>query len=667
MPSRRECANAIRALTIDAIEQARSGHPGAPLGMADMAEALWRHFFRHNPANPEWPNRDRFVLSNGHASMLLYSLLHLTGYNLPIDEIRNFRQLGSKTPGHPERGLTCGVEMSTGPLGQGIASAVGMALAEALLAARFNRPGFEIVNHYTYAFCGDGCMMEGVSHEACSLAGTWGLGKLILFYDANGVSIDGRIDQWFNEDVAQRFAAYKWHVVGPIDGHDSAALDSAIQEAQNENKRPSLIICNTHIGFGSPKIDSELSHGAPLGKEAAEATRKTLGWREKPFVIPEKISAAWNARSAGEKLENEWKRVFSAYQKAFPELASEYLRRIEGGLPKNWPLVAAELKTQAVDASDDIATRIASKNCLEILVKDLPEMIGGSADLSGSVGTRTKSSQPLDYELYNGNYLFYGVREFGMGAIMNGLAIHGGFIPYAGTFLSFSDQAKNAIRLCALMGLHVVWVMTHDSIGVGEDGPTHQPVEQIPSLRVIPNLNLWRPCDSVETAQAWIAAVEIKDRPTVMSLSRQKLPHIERTDEQIADISKGGYILRGCSGEPDIIIIATGSEVFIAVEAAEKLEKMGYKPRVVSLPCAEVFAAQPAEWKEKVLPDTVRARLAVEAASPAWWGQFVGLDGAAIGMETFGVSAPGSELLKKYGFTSDNIVERAVQIIKKQK
>ncbi|WP_300951989.1 transketolase [uncultured Desulfovibrio sp.] len=663
MPSRRDCANAIRALAIDAIEKARSGHPGAPLGMADMAEALWRHGFRHNPADPAWPDRDRFVLSNGHASMLLYAVLHLTGYDLPMEEIRNFRQWGSCTPGHPERGLTPGVEMTTGPLGQGIASA--MPTAEAMLAARFNTAEHTIVDHRTYAFCGEGCLMEGVSHEACALAAAWALGKLTVLFDANGVSIDGKVDAWFCEDVGQRFAAYGWQVIGPVDGHDGAALDAALAEARADAERPALIICRTHIGFGSPKKDSSASHGAPLGEEAAEATRRALGWTAAPFEIPDDIRAAWDARAQGQALEDAWNATFAAYGAAHPELAAEFRRRMAGELPADWPQIVRRLMAAAAAGDKAEATRVASRKALEVLVPAVPELVGGSADLSGSVGTQTAASAPLDTASYRGNYLYYGVREFGMGAIMNGLAIHGGFIPYAGTFMAFSDQARNALRLSAIMGLRVVWVLTHDSIGVGEDGATHQPVEQIPTLRMIPNLHVWRPCDDVETAVAWRSALENAATPTCLALSRQKLPQLSRDDAQVAAIARGGYVLRECAGDPELILMATGSETALAVEAAVALGARGRRVRVVSLPCAEIFDAQDEAWRESVLPSAVRRRLAVEAAAPSWWRKYVGLDGEIIGMEGFGVSAPGAVLFERFGFTAENVAARALALLER--
>lgn len=665
MPTRRQCANAIRALAIDAIEKSRSGHPGAPLGMADMAEALWRHGFKHNPANPYWFDRDRFVLSNGHASMLLYAVLHLTGYDLPLKEIENFRQWGSKTPGHPERDLPPGVEMTTGPLGQGISSAVGMALAERMLAAQFNTPEHTVVNHRTYAFCGDGCLMEGVSHEACSLAGTWGLGKLVVLYDSNGISIDGKIDAWFSEDVGMRFRSYGWQVVGPVDGHDSEALDKALAEARADESRPSLIICHTHIGFGSPKEDSAASHGAPLGESASDATRRALDWHEPPFSIPQNIYDAWDARPAGKAAEDAWNATFAAYAKARPELAAEFKRRMAGDLPADWAAIARGMLEDAVSAAEDLATRVASQKSLEHLVGRLPEMIGGAADLSSSVGTLTSRSEYLKPGAYTGNYISYGVREFGMSTVMNGLALHGGFIPYAGTFMAFSDQAKNAVRLAAIMGLRVVWAFTHDSIGVGEDGPTHQPVEQVPTLRLTPNLDLWRPCDTVETAVAWRCALESRDTPTCLSLSRQKLPFFSRDDKQIAGIARGGYVLRDCQGTPEIIFLATGSEVALAVEAAEQLTARGRRARVVSMPCAEIFDAQDAAWKESVLPDAVRCRLAVEAASSDYWRKYVGLDGEVLGLDRFGASAPGKAMFEHYGFTAAHVLETAEALLRK--
>ncbi|MBO4301556.1 MAG: transketolase [Desulfovibrio sp.] len=666
MPTRRQCANAIRALSMDAIEKARSGHPGAPLGMADMAEALWRHVLKHNPANPRWFDRDRFVLSNGHASMLLYALLHLTGYNLSMEELRNFRQWGARTAGHPERDLDLGIEMTTGPLGQGIASAVGMALAERMLAARYNTDEYHIVDHRTWVFLGDGCLMEGVSHEACSLAGTWGMGKLNVLYDANGISIDGKIDGWFTEDVAMRYRSYGWQVIGPVDGHNFDALDAALAEAVADTRHPGLVICRTHIGYGSPKADSEASHGAPLGEESVSATRTNLGWKEPPFSIPPDIYAAWDARAKGQAAENTWKTTFDRYSEAYPELAQEFTRRMHGDLPEKWAEISKEMVSSAVSVCESQATRVASRKVLEHLVPHLPEMVGGSADLTGSVGTLTSASHPLDVTTYSGNYLFYGVREFGMSAIMNGLALHGGFIPYAGTFLSFVDQARNALRLAALMHVRAVWVLTHDSIGVGEDGPTHQPVEQLGTLRLMPDFHVWRPCDSVETAVAWRCALECVDAPTALSLSRQKTTFCARTPQQVAAIARGGYVLLECEGTPDIILIATGSEVALALEAAEALAQEGYRARVVSMPCSSIFDAQDAAWRESVLPDKVRVRLAIEASSSDWWRKYVGLDGMVLGMERFGSSAPGKVMFEKFGFTVVHVLELARRMLNKQ-
>ncbi len=655
MPTRRQCANAIRALAIDAIEKSKSGHPGAPLGMADMAEALWRHGFRHNPANPRWPDRDRFVLSNGHASMLLYAVLHLTGYDVSMDDIRNFRQLGSKTPGHPEFGETPGVDMTTGPLGQGISTAVGMALAERLLAAEYNRPGHTIVDHRTYVFLGDGCLMEGVSHEACSLAATWKLGKLIALYDANGISIDGNIDGWFTEDVAGRYRAYGWQVLGPIDGHDADALDKALDEARADTARPSLIICRTHIGFGSVKADSASCHGSPLGEEAAAEAKKELGWDAPPFTVPGDIAAAWDARQAGAAAEAGWRAALDAYRAAYPDLAASLERRLSGELPEGWAGIAARMIQSAREEGESLATRVASRKALEHLVPTLPELMGGSADLSGSVGTKTAASVLFDPAAATGNYLAYGVREFGMSTIMNGLALHGGFIPYAGTFMVFSDYAKNALRLAALMGIRAVWVFTHDSIGVGEDGPTHQPVEQIPGLRLMPGMDVWRPCDTVETAVAWKCALESAHRPSCLSLSRQNLPFVRRNDAQVEAIARGGYVLRDCQGTPELILMATGSEMGMTLEAAEQLRLKGRKVRVVSMPCCERFDAQDSDYRNSVLTPGVRARVAVEAAAAGYWSKYVGLDGAVVGMESFGASAPGKALAEKFGFTAAHI------------
>ena len=664
MPTRAELANAIRALSIDAIEKAKSGHPGAPLGMADMAEALWRGFLKHNPADPAWPNRDRFVLSNGHASMLLYALLHLTGYDLSMDDIRNFRQLGAKTPGHPEFGVTPGVEMTTGPLGQGIATAVGMALAERMMARAFNRDGFPIMDHYTWVFLGDGCLMEGLSQESCSLAGTWKLGRLIAFYDDNDISIDGKVEGWFTDDTPARFEAMGWHVVRGVDGHDSEALDMAIRQAMAVTDKPSLICCKTVIGrFAPTKAGTASCHGAPLGAEEAAAARAAMGWTAEPFTVPEDIRAAWDAREKGAAAQKAWEDMFAAYAEAYPELAAEFRRRMAGELPAAWPAAAPEAVANAMAETKDIATRVAGKNVLNVIAPVLPELVGGSADLSGSVGTEHKNAKTLDVSDYSGKYIRYGVREFGMGAIMNGLKLHGGFIPYAGTFFVFSDYAKSVIRSAALMKIRVIWVLTHDSIGVGEDGPTHQPVEQIAALRMTPGVQVWRPCDSTEAAVAWTAAVEYKDGPVCLVMSRQSLPQQSRSEEQVAAIRRGGYVLRDCEGEPELIYIATGSEVQLAVQAAEKLAAEGRRVRVVSMPSCEVFDRQDSAYRESVLPSSVRARVAVEAQTAAWWWKYVGLDGRVVGMGTFGASAPAGKLFPKFGFTVENIMQQALELL----
>ena len=659
MPTRKECANAIRVLAMDAIEKAGSGHPGAPLGMADMAEALWRHGLKHNPADPHWVDRDRFVLSNGHASMLLYALLHLTGYDLSLDDLRNFRQWQSKTPGHPERDPHLGIDMTTGPLGQGIASAVGMALAERMLAARYNTPEYSIVDHHTYVFVGDGCLMEGVSHEACSLAGTWGLGKLIVLYDANGISIDGSVDGWFSEDVAARYRAYHWQVIGPVNGHDPAELDAALEAARKDTSHPSFIICHTSIGYCSPKADSASCHGSPLGADNVAATRKALGWTEPAFVIPDALYAAWDAREQGKAAQKRWDEIFAAYAAKYPALAEEFLRRMRGDLPADWADIAALMIKNAVACKENLATRATSKKNLECLVAQLPELVGGSADLTGSVGTLTSDSQPLDCATYTGNYIYYGVREFGMSCIMNGLAVHGGFIPYAGTFLAFADQAKNALRLAAIMGVRAIWVLTHDSIGVGEDGPTHQPVEQLGMLRLMPNFHVWRPCDMTESAVAWRCALENTATPSALVLSRQSLPACQRDAAQVAAIARGGYILRDCPGVPELILLATGSEVQLALAAADRLQAEELRVRVVSMPCTAIFDAQDAAWKEHVLPHTVRARIALEASATDYWRKYVGLDGAVVGMKSFGASAPAKELFAHFGFTVEHVLRLA--------
>ncbi|XBS69095.1 transketolase [Acerihabitans sp. KWT182] len=659
MTSRKTLANAIRALSMDAVQKAKSGHPGAPMGMADIAEVLWRDYLQHNPSNPKWAGRDRFVLSNGHGSMLLYSLLHLTGYNLPMSELESFRQLHSKTPGHPEYGYTDGVETTTGPLGQGIANGVGMAIAERTLAAQFNRPGHDIVDHRTYVFMGDGCMMEGISHEVCSLAGTMKLGKLTAFYDDNGISIDGHVEGWFSDDTAKRFEAYGWHVVRGVDGHDAESIKAAIEQAKTVTDRPSLLICKTVIGFGSPnKAGSHDAHGAPLGDAEVAATRKQLGWNEAPFVIPQDIYDAWDAKSAGAAREAAWNDKFAAYEKAFPELAAEFKRRTEGSLPADWQRQSQAYieKLQANPAN--IASRKASQNALEAFGPLLPEFLGGSADLAPSNLTIYSKSVSLG-DNAAGNYIHYGVREFGMTAIANGIAVHGGFIPYTATFLMFVEYARNAVRMAALMKLRSIYVYTHDSIGLGEDGPTHQPVEQLASLRLTPNMRTWRPCDQVESAVAWQQAIEHAHGPSALILSRQNLAQQPRTPQQLSDIARGGYILKDADGRPELIIIATGSEVALAVSAWEKLTEEGRKVRVVSLPSPEVFDLQDASYREAVLPKAVSARLAVEAGIADYWYKYVGLDGAIIGMTGFGESAPAEALFKLFGFTAENVLDKA--------
>jgi len=632
--------------------------------MADMAESLWRGFMKHNPADPSWANRDRFVLSNGHASMLIYSLLHLTGYDLSMDDIRNFRQFGAKTAGHPELGVAPGVEMTTGPLGQGISTAVGMALAERLLAKEFNRDGFPVMDHFTYVFVGDGCLMEGVAQEACSLAGTWKLGRLIALYDANDISIDGNVKGWFSEDVPARFEAMGWHVVRGIDGHDPEAIDMAIREAQAVTDKPSLIVCKTVIGKGAPtKAGSAGCHGAPLGAEETAAAKAALGWTAEPFTVPADIKAAWDAREAGAAAQKSWEDMFAAYAAAYPELAAEFKRRMAGELPANWAEVAAKAIEKAAAEPKAVATRVSGKNVLNDIAPALPELIGGSADLSGSVGTQFSGAKSLDVNEYTGNYIHYGVREFGMGTVMNGLQLHGGFIPYGGTFFVFSDYAKNVIRSAAIMERRVVWVLTHDSIGVGEDGPTHQPIEQIVGLRTMPNNLVWRPCDSTEAAVAWTTAVEHKDGPVCLIMSRQNLEQQPRSAEQIEAIRRGGYVLKDCEGTPELIYIATGSEVQLAVEAADKLAAEGRKVRVVSMPCCEIFDKQDAAYREAVLPAAVRARVAVEAQAAGTWWKYVGLDGRVIAMESFGASAPAGKLFPHFGFTVENVVKQGAELL----
>lgn len=664
MSSRKELANAIRALSMDAVQKANSGHPGAPMGMADIAEVLWRDYLNHNPTNPHWADRDRFVLSNGHGSMLIYSLLHLTGYDLPMSELENFRQLHSKTPGHPEYGYTPGVETTTGPLGQGIANAIGFAIAERTLAAQFNRPGHDIVDHHTYAFMGDGCMMEGISHEVCSLAGTMKLGKLTAFYDDNGISIDGHVEGWFTDDTAKRFEAYGWHVVRGVDGHNSDAIKAAIEEAHKVTDKPSLLMCKTVIGFGSPhKAGTHDSHGAPLGAAEVAATREALGWKYAAFEIPQDIYAQWDAKEVGKAKEAAWNEKLAAYAKAFPELAAEFKRRTSGELPANWKAEAKKFVEQLQANPANIASRKASQNSLEAFGKLLPEFLGGSADLAPSNLTMWSGSKSLGDDLA-GNYIHYGVREFGMTAITNGIALHGGFLPYSATFLMFVEYARNAVRMAALMKIRNVFVYTHDSIGLGEDGPTHQPVEQLASLRVTPNMSTWRPCDQVESAVAWQYGIERNDGPTTLVFSRQNLTQQPRTAEQLANVYRGGYVLKDCAGTPDVILIATGSEVGITVEAADKLTAEGRKVRVVSMPSTDAFDKQDAAYRESVLPAAVSARVAVEAGIADYWYKYVGLNGAIVGMTTFGESAPAELLFKEFGFTVDNVVAKANALLK---
>lgn len=664
MLSNKTLANAIRALSMDAIQKANSGHPGAPMGMADIAEVLWRHFLNHNPADPKWANRDRFVLSNGHGSMLLYSLLHLTGYNLSIEDIKNFRQLHSKTPGHPEYGYADGVETTTGPLGQGITNAVGMALAEKVLASQFNREGFDIVDHYTYVFMGDGCLMEGVSHEACSLAGTLKLGKLIAFWDDNGISIDGNTSGWFAEDTAARFAAYGWHVQ-KVDGHDSEAITKAIEEAQKVTDKPSIICCKTVIGFGSPnKQGTEKCHGSPLGDAEIALAKEKLGWNYGPFEVPAEVYEAWDAKKAGADKEQKWLDLFAAYQAKYPELAAEFQRRMKHELPKNWAEKSEQYIQELQANPAKIASRKASQNALDAYSDVLPEFLGGSADLAPSNLTFNRNSKSVTPDDASGNYIHYGVREFGMSAIMNGIYLHGGFIPYGATFLMFMEYAKNAVRMSSLMKLPVIYVFTHDSIGLGEDGPTHQPVEQISTLRLSLNLNTWRPCDQVESAVAWQQAIESETTPSALIFSRQNLAQMDRTPAQLANVKKGGYVLKEGSATPDLIIIATGSEVELAMNTAAALEQEGRKVRVVSMPCTEVFDKQSAEYKESVLPKSVTARMAIEAGVSDFWYKYVGLDGVILGLDSFGESAPAGELFKLFGFTVENAVAKAKTLLK---
>ncbi|WP_421595168.1 transketolase [Rahnella sp. PD4] len=664
MPSRKELANAIRALSMDAVQKANSGHPGAPMGMADIAEVLWRDYMNHNPTNPKWVDRDRFLMSNGHGSMLQYSLLHLTGYDLPMKELENFRQLHSKTPGHPEFGYTPGVETTTGPLGQGIANAVGFAIAERTLAAQFNRENHDIVDHYTYVFLGDGCMMEGISHEACSLAGTMKLGKLIAFYDDNGISIDGHVEGWFTDDTAKRFEAYHWHVIRGIDGHDPDAVKAAIEEARKVTDKPSLLLCKTVIAFGSPnKAGTHGAHGAALGDDEVAATREHIGWHYPPFEIPQDIYDQWDAKEAGKAKEKAWNEKFAAYAKAYPALAAEFERRMSGKLPAQWQNESQKYIEELQAKPANTASRKASQNTLESFGKILPEFLGGSADLAPSNLTMWSGSKSIGDD-QAGNYIHYGVREFGMTAITNGIALHGGFLPYSATFLMFVEYARNAVRLAALMKIRNVFVYTHDSIGLGEDGPTHQPVEQMASLRVTPNMNTWRPGDQVESAIAWKYAIERTDGPSALIFSRQNLTQQPRTAEQLANVARGGYVLKDSDGTPEVILIATGSEVGITVEAADILAAAGTKVRVVSMPSADVFDQQDAAYRESVLPKAVTARVAVEAGIADYWYKYVGLNGAIVGMTTFGESAPAEQLFKEFGFTADNVVAKAQALLK---
>ncbi|ELE2039960.1 transketolase [Vibrio vulnificus] len=660
---RKQLANAIRALSMDGVQKANSGHPGAPMGMADIAEVLWRGHLNHNPSNPEWADRDRFVLSNGHGSMLIYSLLHLSGYELSIDDLKNFRQLHSKTPGHPEYGYAPGIETTTGPLGQGITNAVGMAMAEKALAAQFNKEGHDIVDHFTYVFMGDGCLMEGISHEACSLAGTLGLGKLIAFWDDNGISIDGHVEGWFSDDTPKRFESYGWHVIPAVDGHNAEAINAAI-EAAKADPRPTLICTKTIIGFGSPnKSGSHDCHGAPLGAEEIAATRKELGWEHGPFEIPQEVYAEWSAKEAGAAKEAAWNEKFAAYEAAYPELAAEFKRRVNGELPAQWEEKANQIIADLQANPANIASRKASQNALEAFGKMLPEFMGGSADLAPSNLTMWSGSKSLEASDFSGNYIHYGVREFGMTAIMNGIALHGGFVPYGATFLMFMEYARNAMRMAALMKVQNIQVYTHDSIGLGEDGPTHQPVEQIASLRLTPNMSTWRPCDQVESAVAWKLAIERKDGPSALIFSRQNLAQQERTAEQVADIAKGGYILKDSDGKPELILIATGSEVELAVKAAEQLTAEGKKVRVVSMPATDTFDKQDAAYRESVLPSDVTARVAIEAGIADFWYKYVGFDGRIIGMTTFGESAPADQLFEMFGFTVENVVNTAKELL----
>lgn len=665
MPTRRDLANAIRALSMDAVQQANSGHPGMPMGMADIAEVLWNDVLKHNPVNPHWPNRDRFVVSNGHGSMLLYSLLHLAGYDLPMEELRRFRQLGSRTPGHPEHGLAPGVETTTGPLGQGLANAVGMAVAERVLSERFNRDGFDVVDHHTYVLVGDGCLMEGISHEACSLAGTMGLGKLIALYDDNGISIDGEVSGWFTDDTPARFEAYGWHVVREVDGHDPDALADAIARAREAGDQPSLVCCKTVIGWGSPnKAGTEGVHGAALGVDEVALTRESIGWPHAPFEIPDDIYAGWNAKQRGEDAEAAWRELLEAYNQAHPGVGAEFARVVRNELPASWSATVEQLLAVTDEAGESPATRAASKAVLDVIGPVVPELIGGSADLTGSNLTQYNGSAPFGQSTAGGaSYIYYGVREFAMAAIMNGIALHGGLIPYGGTFLMFSEYARNALRMAALMRIRSILVLTHDSVGLGEDGPTHQAVEQAATLRLMPNMSVWRPADAVETVVAWKAAVERTDGPTCLLLSRQGLPHTPRSQTQIENISRGGYIVRDCAGVPQAIVIATGSEVSVALEAARALEADGISVRIVSMPNTRVFDGQPDDYRETVLPQGVTARVAIEAGVTDYWRKYVGLNGAVIGIDAFGESAPASDVFEHFGINAASVAAAVRAVI----
>ena len=663
MISRRYLANAVRALSMDAVQKAKSGHPGAPMGMADIAEVLWNDYLKHNPDDPEWFDRDRFVLSNGHGSMLLYALLHLSGYDVSLDDLKDFRQLNSKTPGHPEYGYTSGVETTTGPLGQGVANAVGMALAEKVLAAQFNRSDYRIVDHYSYAFLGDGCLMEGISHEVCSLAGTLNLGKLIVFYDDNGISIDGEVDGWFTDDTPARFESYGWQVIPQVDGHNCDEIGAAIEKAQQEIDRPTLICCKTIIGFGSPnKQGKEECHGAPLGEDEIISAREQLNWSHGPFHVPEGVYDGWDAKSRGASSQNAWLALFTKYREAYPELAAEFERRVAGQLPNDFDEASNAFIIECQQSMQKMASRKASQNCLNAFGPILPELLGGSADLAGSNLTIWSGSKPISAENSDGNYIYYGVREFGMSAIMNGIALHGGFINYGATFLTFMDYARNAVRMAALMKVQSIFVYTHDSIGLGEDGPTHQPIEQLMVLRGTPNLCTWRPCDTVESAVCWKSAIERNSGPSALVFSRQALVPMARSNEQVMNIQRGGYILMDCS-EPQAIIIASGSEVDLAVRSASVVSDRGIQVRVVSMPCAELFDAQDETYREKVLPSALRARVAVEASHVDYWRKYVGLDGRVVGMHNFGESAPGDDLMQTFGFTVDNVVQTLLEVI----